>query len=97
MKYKVVLRLISKHVYRNNEADHCTFNSSATSPQLSVEMTVHYATGRIQIVVGFVMGSPAALTIRRRKENKATYCHVSTLSRAVTNFHSLRYNICKTT
>lgn len=66
-------------------------------PQLSVEMTVHYTTGRIQIVVGFVMGSPAALTIRRRKENKATYCHVSTLSRAVTNFHSLRYNICKTT
>lgn len=66
-------------------------------PQLSVEMTVHYTTGRIQIVVGFVTGSPAALTIRRRKENKATYCHVSTLSRAVTNFHSLRYNICKTT
>lgn len=41
MKYKVVLQFTLKHVYNNNEADHCTFNFSATTPQLSVEMTVN--------------------------------------------------------
>lgn len=41
MKDKVVLQFTSKRVYRNNEADRCTFNFSATAPPLSVEMTVN--------------------------------------------------------